>query len=92
MFLDNRQTESNHNRALTFSVVEHNLIIISCEVYLKTVLLGKQEWKKSPQNNISEFQLRTEIDPEFESFDTHVRELSLDKQSQSLCHIICDLS
>ena len=54
--------------------------------------LEKQVWKKSPQYDISWSQLQTEIDPEFESFDTHVRELSLDKQSQSLCHIICDLS
>ena len=77
---------------LDVSVVEHNLRIISSDVYLTTLFKENKCGKKSPQNNISESQLQTEIDPEFESFDTHVRELSLDKQSQSLCHIICDLS
>ena len=73
---------------LDVSVVEHNLRIISCDNSAQ----GKQVRKKSPQNNISESRLQTEIDQEFESFDTHVRELSLDKQSQRLCHIICGLS
>ena len=37
---------------LDVSVVEHNLKIISCGAYLTTLLIGKQVWKKSPQNNI----------------------------------------
>ena len=74
---------------LDVSVVESSAVTFTWQFSSRKTSVEK----KSPQNNVSESQLETEIDPEFESFDTHFRELSLDKQtSQRLCHIICGLS